>query len=560
MTSTLGDNLARALRDVLAARPDRHFHFPALGRSLSYPELGQAADAVTNALRARGVRAGERVGLLFNNSPEFVAAFAGVLAAGAVAVSLPHPGGARALAAYVERLKRILLGSDVRYVLSGDEFTAYGAQLVQSQGLAVQTLETKQLIEEHRGETREPAVQVVGTDLALVQYTSGSTAAPKGVALTHANLMASLHAIQVGIELTDADVNGQWLPLHHDMGLVGMLAGTLAGVTHHLTSPTTFIRNPARWLLEFSRYRGTIYAGPSFSYASMLRKVTDGQLAELDLRSWRVAFNGAEVIDADVLERFAERFGSVGFARSTMFPVYGLAEATLAVAFPRLGSEPRTLWADGELLANTGRLVEVARDVPRARGLVSVGRAVFGHEIRIADQDGRSLPEGCAGEIEVRGPATMRNYLGLTQAESGVREDDWVRTGDLGVLQRDELFVAGRIKEMIIVRGAKFYPFDVEGIARKVDGVHGGNVIAFAAQDGVRERMVVTAELAAAAEPSTLIQQLREAVLSELGLSELEVVLVKARSLPRTTSGKFQRVLVRERHRAGDLADVVMGG
>jgi acyl-CoA synthetase (AMP-forming)/AMP-acid ligase II len=553
------ETLSAALTSAFRTHEDRSFNFPALKRSIPYPEMGAMASAAAKGLLAAGMGRGERIGLLFTTSPEFIATFAGVLMAGGVVVPLPHPGGSRALSAYVARLARILATANMRFVVAGDEFESYAATLAQAAGAQVTVLQGKALTAGHIEGPQLADIAVGPDDLALVQYTSGSTSEPKGVALTHKNLMANLRAITAGIALSRDDVNGQWLPLHHDMGLIGMLAGTLAGVVHHLSPPTAFVRNPAQWLLEFGRVRATIYSGPSFSYASMLRKVTEAQLESLDLSAWRVAFNGAEVIDPDVVSAFTARFGKAGFRPTTMFPVYGLAEATLAITFPPLARHPGALWIDADVLANEGRVRPLQRAAPRARGLVAVGRALPEHEIRIVGPDLTPLPDGYSGEIQIRGPSVMKQYLGMTPEESGVSEDGWTRTGDLGFLHEGDLYVTGRTKEMMIVRGAKYYPFDVECAARSVPGVYGEHVVAFATQDHGAERMVVVAELGESpAGPAALAQALREKILADVGLNELQILLAKPKSLPRTTSGKFQRLALRERFRSGDLKDLLV--
>ena len=553
-------NLTSLLQEATRRHAEKCFHFPALDRSLTYGALGHEALRVAQALRARGIQAGERVGLLFSTSPEALLAFFGVLSASAVAVPLPQPTPSSALAAYASRLAHILRDGHIRYVLVGDEFEAHAGFLLEASGLGVIPLQVGKLLEEAGPLAPARPVPPEPSQLALVQYTSGSTSEPKGVALTHANLLAGVRAISAGIRLTSDDVNGQWLPLHHDMGLIGMLAGTLAGVTHHLWPPASFIRSPGRWLCEFARRRATAYAGPDFSYASMLAKVSGEELRELDLSAWRVAFNGADMIDPACVEGFLRRFGPAGFAPSAMFPVYGLAEATLAVTFPRLGSVPVIEWADRESLANDGQVRNVPRGDARARGIVSVGAPVLGHALRITRPGDEPLGPHQVGEIQVCGPAVMGAYLGLTPEESGITPDGWLRTGDLGYLSRGRLFITGRKKELIIVRGAKYYPQDVEAVVSRLPGIYKRKAIAFADDSVPRGRMVVLAEVAdpPPAPGEAIAASIREAVASEAGVRELAVYLLRPRSLARTTSGKYQRLLMRERLRTGALAEAVI--
>ncbi|HVE82855.1 MAG TPA: AMP-binding protein, partial [Myxococcales bacterium] len=470
-------DVASLFHEATHRHAGKRLHFPALDRSITYGELGHASARVATALRAREVHPRERIGLLFSTNPEALEAFFGVLAASATPVPLPQPSASGDLTAYVARLARILRDGRIRRVLVSDDFEASARDLLEAGGFEVTIAGVGELLNE--APVPEPLPPVDPSQLALVQYTSGSTSEPKGVALTHANLLAGVLAISEGIQVTSDDVNGQWLPLHHDMGLIGLIAGVLAGVTHHLWSPASFIRHPDRWLLEFARRRATIYAGPSFSYASMLARVSDEQLRELDLSAWRVAFNGADTIDPACLEGFLRRFGAAGFAPSTMFPVYGLAEATLAVTFPPLGAPPAIDWVERSSAAGAGEVRALPAGDARARGIVSVGSAVLGHQVRVTGAGGQQLPSRQVGEIEVRGPAVMSAYFGRTPGDSGITGDGWLRTGDLGYLSQGRLFVTGRTKEMIVVRGVKLYPQDVEAAVRGLPGVYKRRAIAF---------------------------------------------------------------------------------
>jgi len=550
-------NLAALFQEATHRHAGKAFHFPSLGRTLTYGELAHGARRTAQALRARGVQPGERVGLLFSTSPEALLAFWGVLSASAVAVPLPQPTPTSALTAYVSRLAHILRDGHIRYVLVGDEFEAHAGFLLEASGLDIVALEMGRLMNEAQSLESTPLWPAGTSQLALVQYTSGSTSEPKGVALTHANLLAGIRAISQGVRLTADDVNGQWLPLHHDMGLIGMLAGTFAGMNHYLWPPASFIRAPGRWLSEFARHRATAYAGPNFSYASMLAKVSSEELRELDLSAWRVAFNGADTIDPTCIEAFLQRFGPVGFVPSAMFPVYGLAEATLAVTFPALGSTPLIEWVDREALSNEGLVRDTPRGSASARGVVCVGAPVLDHALRIASLEGVPLGPRQVGEIQVRGPAVMSAYLGRTPEESGITEDGWLRTGDLGYLSEGRLFVTGRVKEMIIIRGEKYYPQDVEAVVSRLPGLYKRKAIAFTDDSVPHGRMVVLAEIEdpPPAPCEDIAGAIREAVAGEVGVRDLAVYLLRPRSLARTTSGKYQRLLMRERLRAGALEE-----
>ncbi len=541
-----------SMTDALRKHGDKQFHFATLNQSLSYGEVHHQAQCLARALRLRGVRPGELVGLMFGTCPEFLAAFFGVLAAGAVVVPLPQPSGLRGLPAYLDRVQRVLLDAKARVLIVADELLPLPALVPNG----VVALRTGDLLHEAGRDARDAGTAPASfesSQLALVQYTSGSTSEPKGVALTHANLAAGIAAIAHGIALSSDDVNGQWLPLHHDMGLIGLLAGVKFGVTHHLWSPASFIRRPGDWLTEFAARRATIYAGPNFSFASMLNKTSEAQLAALDLSAWRVAFNGSETIDPACLGSFLSRFSRAGFRPQTMLPVYGLAEATLAVTFPKLGTEPHVDWVDAAALASERRLLKSAPSALGARGLVGVGSAVLGHELRIRTEDGTDAGDGVTGEIEVRGPAVMSSYWNKSKTESQVSADGWFRTGDIGALSEGQLVVCGRIKEMIIVRGTNFYPQDVENVVRRLAGVYQGRAVAFGIDTPAAERVVVVAETEAWA-AENVVRLGKAAVAAELGLQEVEIVAVRPRSILRTTSGKPQRLLMRDSYLRAALA------
>lgn len=534
---------------------ERGLRFPALNRSLTYGELLASARALGAALSARGLERGELVGLLFSTSPEFLIAFFGVLHAGGAAVPLPHPGSTGAIAAYVSRLRHILEDGEIRYLLLGDGFDDYISGSLDA-AMAVQAFSVGELLAAPRACAPAPHRAPAPSDLALVQYTSGSTGDPKGVALTHGNLAAGLRAIIEGVRLTSEDVIGLWLPLHHDMGLIGTLAGIAGGARHHLWPPVSFVRSPAAWLADFARCRATLSAGPNFSYQSLLAKVSDADLERLDLSAWRVALNGAELVGARCIELFAARFARAGFAPEAMFPVYGLAEATLAVTFPTLGQRPRTQWIDRERLVRDDVVALVDSGHARARGVVCVGRPVLGHEVRIVPREGSVAQDGVVGEIEVRGPAVMRSYRGRTSEASGVSPDGWLRTGDLGYTDGGEIFVTGRLKEMIILRGVNHYPQDVESAVADVAGLHRGRVVAVAVDTPRGDRLAVVAEVSGeTADAGRIAREMRARVAARLGLADIDVHLVRPRTIARTTSGKYQRTLMGQRLLSGSLGE-----
>jgi fatty-acyl-CoA synthase len=533
--------------------PDTLSHFPTEGVSLSRAEWAELAGRCGGGLLRHGIRRGELVGILLPTAPAFVQVFFGVLRAGGVPVVLPSPAAFGYFQAYLARLRHILTDAEIRTVVSHPRFL----RVVGQRCGAVRFLTPDDLLRE---EKRPAAVPLRGTDLAFVQYTSGSTAVPKGIALTHENVLASIAAIAHGMQASPDDVCCQWLPLSHDMGLISLLTAMATGATQHLWPPAAFIQDPACWLSEFARRGGTVYVGPDFSYDYMLASVSEERLAQLDLARWRIAFNGAEPIDPRGVERFIRYFGRAGFRPQTMFPVYGLAEATLAVTFPDLGSVPTIQWVDRAELAGRRRAVTVPSGHPLARGLVAVGRPVRGHRIRIVGDEGRVLREREVGEIQVQGPSVMMGYYRRPEETRRVLAGGWLRTGDLGYVSDGLLFIAGRTKELIIVRGVNVYPEDVEMLVQETGGIYQERCVAFGLDGSSGERMGVAIEtdLADARARARLAASVWTRVSSHLGIQDLDVYLLKPRSLPRTSSGKYQRLLTRTHLATGRLGERVL--
>jgi fatty-acyl-CoA synthase len=541
---TLHDQLDRAAE----RSPKTRAFFPSIGESLTVPELRASSRAMAAELLTRGVQPGDRVGLLAPNAPEFLQALFALQRVGAVPCPLPLPAGLRGVEVYLAQLGRIVEITGMRDVVISDRLSSV-ARALASHVPTVRLLSAAELL---TASTRSALPTVGPQSSALVQFTSGSTAAPKGVQLTHSNVIAGLDAIANGIQLTPADIGGFWLPLFHDMGLFGTLTGLLNGVSMVIWSPTAFVKNPARWLTEFTASGATVTASPNFGYDYLISAFTAEDAARLDLSAWRIAFNGAEAISVDVVERFAERFGPSGFRPETMFCVYGLAEATLAVTFPPLGRPPAFDWVDRHLLTGEGRVRLLQRGDLRARAVASVGSPVAGMSVRVVEPaTGRALPSGQVGEVQLRGPSVTEGYLQDPGLEPSVRftTDGWLRTGDLGYLRAGELYWTGRSKEMIVVRGSNYYPEDVEAAVRDLPQVYKRRVVAFAdcGDNGAESiALVAETELTGAGDRGQLMAEICHQLNTTLGLTELAIHLVEPRSIPRTTSGKFRRVATRE--------------
>jgi fatty-acyl-CoA synthase len=548
----VSETLATLLDTAAARHPGRSVRFWSEGVSVTYRELASAARALAAELVAEGMRPGDAVGVLSPNGPEFFFALFAVTAAGGAVCPLPLPFGLRDIDGYRRRLAGITKAASMGLILGSPQLAPLAEHLTGT--LPPVRFLTSPVTSEAAVKSLEAACPLPGArpdDTAIVQFTSGSTADPKGVALTHRNVLAGLAAISAGIQLGDADSGGFWLPLFHDMGLFGVLAGIQAGLPMHVWSPTAFIKSPESWLREFQESGATISAMPNFGYEMLTAAVSPDEAAKLDLSSWRVAFNGAEPVLAPAVGAFTARFAPAGFRPEAMFPVYGMAEATLAVTFPPLGRPPAFDRLDRDAL-KAGRAVLAAPDASATRVVAGVGRPVAGLELRVADPaTGSPVPDQVIGEIQIRGASVTSGYLTSSAVLTGVDADGWLRTGDLAYRRDGEVYVTGRLKEMITVRGANYYPQDVELIARTVPGVYRGNCAAIAGhgggESGGAEEVVLVAETAlTGAAADQLAADLRRRIAGELGLAAVSVRLVKPRAIPRTSSGKVRRLSSRD--------------
>jgi len=401
-------------------------------------------------------------------------------------------------------------------------------------------------------------VAVEAGDTALIQYTSGSTGDPKGVELTHANVMANIRAAAAGCALTHDDVIVSWLPLYHDMGLIGgWLMPFYFGVPTVLMSPMAFLSRPLRWLDALSQYRATCSVAPNFAFDLCVKRIDEAAVAGLDLHRVRAILNGSEPILPATLDRFVARFGAVGLRREVLFCAYGLAENMVAVTFPPVGRAPRIDRIERAAFEAEGRAVPTERgdDVLE---FVGVGFAVPGHEVQVVDAAGRPLPERRQGTIWFRGPSSFKGYYRRPEATAEVqREGGWVDTGDLGYVADGELFIAGRVKDLIIKGGRNYYPHEIEESAATVPGIRQGCVAAFAVRDEAAgtEQIVVVAETRER-DPlarEMLVGRVVEAVTARVGVPPDRVELVPPGAVPKTSSGKIQRRESRRLYTEGAL-------
>ena len=431
------------------------------------------------------------------------------------------------------------------------------ARLLRAQVLDLRSVVTAQALAAHGDAYTPPRVQA--QDVAFVQYTSGSTGTPKGVILTHANLLANIRAMNQVAQTTSADVFVSWLPLYHDMGLIGAWLGSLyCAFQLVLMSPLAFLARPERWLWTIHKHRGTISGGPNFAYELCVQRIAAEALTGLELRSWRLAFNGAEPVSPDTLQRFTTRFGPYGFKPEAMTPVYGLAEASLGLAFPPPGRGAHVARVQRQPFMRTGRALPDATDDAQALRFVSCGYPLPGHHIRIVDATGFEVPEGQEGRLEFRGPSATSGYFRNASATAGLFRGEWLDSGDLAYISAGEIYVTGRAKDIIIRAGRNLYPHELEEAVGNVPGIRKGCVAVFGSADAASraERLVVLAETREtdALAQQALRSQIEAVFIERLGLPPDDVVLAPPHTVLKTSSGKLRRAASRSLYEQGKIA------
>ena len=527
----------------------------------TYGGVERATARYGGALQALGLEPGDRLALILPDNQDFVFAFLGAIRAGIVPVPIYPPAGLRKLSGYLDSTLHIVKKSGAKVILTD----AAVRKLLGNVQLGAPEVRQVVAVEAIRnaGEPLRPAKLDID-DTCFLQFTSGSTSAPKGVMVSHGNIAANVQAfMHDGLKVTPGEDSGvSWLPLYHDMGLIGfLLAPMYFGCSVTYLPPLLFLKRPARWLETISRLRATISFGPNFAYALCVKRVRDKEIEGLDLSSWRVAGCGAEPIRAANLLSFADKLAPVGFRQGALLPCYGMAEATLAISFDVLGEGVRVDRVVADDLALEGKALAARDDDAGALEVVNCGKAFVGHQVAVFDasdeQSQAPLPDRVVGELRLRGPSITRGYFDDPELTEAAFAGGWLRTGDLGYLVAGDVFVCGRSKELIIVNGRNYYPQDLEWEASQVQGVRKGNVIAFGAQAplGDRERVVIAFETGVVDGQAReeLQKEVRRAVREASGLSIDDVIALDAGVLPKTSSGKLKRNETRQLYLEGTL-------
>ena len=537
-------------------------------RAITSGELLERASAVGAELTRRGLAPGETVALMLPTGADFFFCFAGIWMAGGIPVPMYPPFRADRIEEYAARQEGILRNAEAKFLITFRQVEGLARILSPRVPSLADILDASALVRADKSST-PPRSEMRPTDghlrskargeeIAFLQYTSGSTGDPKGVTLTHANLLANIRAIGESVKLLPDDVVVSWLPLYHDMGLIGAWFVPLCyGIPLVVMSPLAFLTRPERWLRAIHKHRGTLSPAPNFAYELCTRKVADADLEGLDLSCWRAALNGAEPVRAETLDRFVARFARCGVRREIIAPVYGLAEASLCVSAPAIGSGYQVDRISRAEFEREGRAIPVAAAADsNALEFVSAGTPIPGIELKFIDREGREAPERTEGRLLFRGPSATQGYYRNPEATKQlIQSDGWLDSGDLAYLAAGQLYITGRAKDIIIKGGRNLYPHEIEEVAGRVKGIRTGCVVAFGAPDprSGTERFIIAAELRTAGDRQTVAAEITRQISQALGMPPDLVELLPPHSIPKTSSGKLRRMETRRLYLAGKL-------
>jgi len=556
------DTLVEALE--YAAKTDLGFNFYSprgeLQTVLTYAELRDRATAIGRKLVNLGLPAGSRVAIVADTSPDFASCFLGCQYAAVLPVPLPMPTAFGGRDGYCQQLHQQMFSCDAGAALAPAGMLELLQQAVKGLSLTfVGSFDDLTATSENGADLRN----VGGDDICYLQYSSGSTRFPHGVAVTQRSLMANCRGIaRDGVETKDDERCVSWLPMYHDMGLVGcFLAPIAAQVSADYISTDDFARRPLLWLNLISRNRGTVSYSPSFGYELAARRAGPDVLSALDLSCWRAAGIGGDMIRPDVMRLFSKTFAPCGFSEKAFLASYGLAECTLAVSFSKTSTGLVLDAVDEDILADENRAVpprSTKRDA-RVRNFVNCGRVLPEHELELRDERGRKVAERNIGRVFVRGPSVMVGYFGDAEATEQVLSDDkWLDTGDMGYMVGDSLYITGRAKDMMIINGRNLWPQDIEWVVEQISGIRTGDAAAISLPvHGSEEIPAVLVQCRTRTEDdrSALVAQIKRDVKHDVGVN-CRVILVPPRSLPKTSSGKLRRSKARANFLSGALVPV----
>lgn len=552
----MGATVAEAIQRAPALYPDNGFTFQdmkGVSTFWSFGDIERETARRARALQDVGLGKGDRVGLVLIEPQDFVLTFLAATRVGVVPVPLYPPLSMGELDSYVDRLSGILETAGASWIVASERLQSVLWQVVDK----VESVRSLTVVEKLTSKNAPDYPTITPDDLCFLQYTSGSTSVPKGVMVTHAALVANVKGISEHFKLDPHhDTALAWLPLYHDMGLIGFVLSTMVWGFNSVLIPTLrFLKRPNTWLETIHETRATITFCPPFALPLAVRRAREEDLERWDLSSLHTVGVGAEPIHPEGCRAFTELFSTrCGLSENAVGPAYGMAEATLAISLKERGTPLRTRFVDADVFTETGRVVEPSGDDPNVAEHVSCGIWFPAHEVRVVHPEtGEVLGELQEGELCVAGPSVTPGYFQNEEATAGSFRDGWLHTGDLGYVADGEVYVTGRMKDLIILNGRNIHPQSIEWVVNELEGVRKGNVVAFSVPGDDTELVIVAIEVRPEADRDALPGAVREAVTSALGIPVEEVVLLDANLLPKTSSGKLQRRKTRQYYLSGVL-------
>lgn len=552
----LDASTVETLVDVLAmhatAHPDQpHIYLPDENNNeiISYGKLFNSALIIANALQNQEIEPGDKIALMLPTCPEFFYAFFGILLANCTPVPIYPPLRVHQLEAYAKQEAKILNNAEARMLITFDKAIKLGRLLQAFVPHLKQILSADTLLSQDKKAT---LINSKSTHAALIQYTSGSTNTPKGVFLSHQNLLSNIRAYGSAIQVSPQDKVVSWLPLYHDLGLIGNWLGSLYfGIPLIAFSPLSFLNRPEKWLWAIHQHKATISAGPNFAYDLCIKKIDTTKLEGLDLSTWRLAINGAETVQPKTIREFTTKFSAYGFKAETMLPVYGLAETSLGLTASPLGRPPRIDNIDRKSFEEKKLAISTIKTSSvHCLEFVSCGLPLSGQEIRIVDNQNNMLSDRMVGHLQFRGPSSMRGYYNNPEATQEIFHNGWWDSGDLAYKAEGEIFITGRKKDLIIKAGRNIYPSEIETVTASISEIRRGCVIAFGIQDHLTgtDKIIIVAETNQLdnQKQQTMIERIKEAVVSAVNVSPDEINLVPPHTIPKTSSGKLQRSICKK--------------
>ncbi len=527
---------------------------------IDYGQVLRRSSVFAGMLREKGLKPKDRVVIMLPTSSAFVYLFFGTLLAGGIPVPTYPPSTFGNNSVFLSNLRHIFQSSQARFFGSEPRILGSFRETFENFPFLEHVFNASEIDFNSGNPGEMKPAEVRSDDVSLLQYTSGSTGFPKGVVLTHGNLLNNVHAISEAIKINRAtDFGVSWLPLFHDMGLIGCLLTALYTATPVALMPTeSFMMRPDRWLHNISKYKATISPSPNFGYYLCTRLLNTTRLKGVDLSSWRVALTGAEAIDINVLERFETLLKPYGFSRRAFLPAYGLAESSLAVTIAPLEDNLKVARLNRGKLENDGTAEDYDEEDATLTKIVSVGKPVKGQQAEIHDSEGNRSPDNRVGEIWIKGLSVTSGYFNNPGVTKKSFRQDWFKTGDLGFKRNGDLYITGRIKELIIKRGRNYYPYDIEKALWNIAGIREGRCAAFASWNHAESSedlvlVIETAKTSSEADLDDLAKSVNAVVLENIGLKPDRIVFIPPKSIPKTSSGKIQRLLCKKLLEEGKL-------